>query len=65
MMKDRVCLLDIDDLKRAIMEKAHCPAYAIHPGSTKLYRTIKENYWWSSIKKDIVEFIYRCLVCQW
>ena len=23
-MKDRVCVPDIDDLRRAIMEKAHC-----------------------------------------
>ena len=44
-MKGRVCVLDIDDLKRSIMEKAHCLAYVVHSDSTKMYRTIKENYW--------------------
>ena len=46
------------------MEKAHCSMYAMHPGSTKMYHTIKENYWWLGMKKDIAEFVSRCLVCQ-
>ena len=43
-MKGRVCVLDIDDLRIAIMEEAYCSTYAMHLSSTKLYRTIKENY---------------------
>ena len=62
-MKSRVCVLDIEDLRRLIMEEAHCSAYAMHPGNTKMYQIIKENYWWSGMKWDIVEFISRCLVC--
>ena len=46
------------------MEEVHCFAYATHPGSTKMYRTIKENYWWSGMKSDIAKFVSRCLVCQ-
>ena len=44
MMKGRVCVLDIDDLRKVIMEEAHFLAYVMHPGSNKMYRTIKENY---------------------
>ena len=29
-----------------------------------MYHTIKENYWWSGMKKDVAEFVSRCLVCQ-
>ena len=43
-MKDRVCVPDVKDLKKLIMEKAHCLAYAMHSGSTKMYWTVKENY---------------------
>ena len=46
------------------MEEAYCSTYVMYPGSTKMYRTIKENYWWSSMKKDIADFMSRCLVCQ-
>ena len=63
-MKGRVCVPDIDDLKTSIMEEAHCSTYAMHPGSTKMYRTIKENYWWFSMKRDVAEYVSTCLVCQ-
>ena len=46
------------------MEEAHCSAYAMHPDSTKMYRTIKENYWWSDMKRDIAEFVSKYRVCQ-
>ena len=50
-MKGRVCVPDIDDLRRAIMEETHYSAYVMHLGSTKMYRTIKENYWWFGMKE--------------
>ena len=43
-MRGRVCVPNIDDLRKLIMEEAHCFAYAMHPVSTKMYRTIKKNY---------------------
>ena len=60
----RLCIPNVKTLKREIMEEAHNSAYAMHPGSTKMYRTLKDNYWWSGMKKDIAEFVARCLVCQ-
>ena len=52
------------ELRSAILEEAHCSAYAMHPWSTKMYRTIKENYWWSGMKRDIVKYVTRCMTCQ-
>ena len=63
-MKDKVCVPDVEDLRRSIMEETHCSAYAMHPSSTKMYQTIKKNYWWSGMKRNIIEFVSRCLVCQ-
>ena len=34
-MKGRVCVSDVEDLRKMIMEEAHCSAYAMHLGSTK------------------------------
>ena len=45
-IRGRACVLDVDDLTKLIMEEAHCFAYAMHLGITKMYCTIKENYWW-------------------
>ena len=49
-MKGRVCVPNVEDLRKLIMEEAHYLTYAMHPDSTKMYQTIKENYWWSGIK---------------
>ena len=43
-MKGRIYVPNVDDLRKAIMEETHCFAYTMHPDSTKMYRTIKENY---------------------
>ena len=43
-LKGRVCVLDVENLRKMIMEETHCSAYAMHPGSTKMYQTFKENY---------------------
>ena len=43
-MKGRMCVPNIDDLRKTIIEESHCFIYTIHPGSIKMYRTIKENY---------------------
>ncbi|KAL5784668.1 hypothetical protein ACOSQ2_007060 [Xanthoceras sorbifolium] len=36
----------------------------MHPGSTKMYRDLKTQYWWSGMKRDMVEFVNRCMTCQ-
>ncbi|KAL0559142.1 hypothetical protein IC582_003732 [Cucumis melo] len=36
----------------------------MHPGSTKMYRTLKKTYWWSGMKQEIAEYVDRCLICQ-
>ena len=60
----RMCVPEYGELKREIMEEAHSSAYAMHPGSTKMYRTLKEHYWWNGMKKEIANFVSRCLTCQ-
>ena len=40
----RMCVPEYGELKRDIMEEAHSSAYAMHPCSTKIYRTLKEHY---------------------
>ncbi|KAL0553650.1 hypothetical protein IC582_007550 [Cucumis melo] len=60
----RLCVPNISELKNAILEEAHSSAYAMHPGSTKMYRTLKKTYWWSGMKQEIAEYVDRCLICQ-
>ncbi|KAI5350782.1 hypothetical protein L3X38_003673 [Prunus dulcis] len=29
-----------------------------------MYHTLREHYWWPFMKKEIAEFVRRCLICQ-
>ena len=51
MKGQRMCVPEYGELKRDIMEESHSSAYAMHPGSTKMYKTLKEHYWWNGMKK--------------
>ena len=60
----RLCVPAAEELKGQILGEAHSSAYAMHPGSTKMYRTLKEYYWWSGMKREFAEYVSKCLVCQ-
>ena len=60
----RLCVPTTEELKRKILEEAHSFAYAMHPGSTKMYRTLKEYYWWSGMKREVTEYVSKCFICQ-
>ena len=51
--KDRVCVPDDDELRKAILEEAHSGSFAIHPGSTKMYQDLKMSFWWFGMKRDV------------
>ena len=62
--KDRVCIPDGNDFRKTILEEAHSGSFAIHPGSIKMYLDLKMSFWWSGMKRDVSEFVTKCLVCQ-
>ena len=64
MMGHRLCVTVVRGLKKEIMEEAYSSAYTMHPGSTKMYHTLREHYWWRGIKKDDADFVSICLICQ-
>ena len=62
--KDRVCVPDDNDLRKAILEEAYDGSFAIYLGSIKMYQDLKMSFWWSGMKRDISKFVTKCLVCQ-
>ena len=61
---ERIYVPDKEELRRKILEEVHCSAYAMHPGSTKMYQDLKDHYWWKGMKKNIAEYVSKCLTCQ-
>ena len=60
----RLCVPMVDGLEERIMEVAHRSRYSINPGSSKMYKNLREVYWWNGLKKGIVEFVGKCTNCQ-
>ncbi|KAL6313607.1 hypothetical protein AAG906_006976 [Vitis piasezkii] len=52
----RLCVPNNGDIRRELLEEAHCSKFAIHPGRTKMYKDLKQNYWWLGMKRDITRF---------
>ncbi|BAT81957.1 hypothetical protein VIGAN_03188100, partial [Vigna angularis var. angularis] len=62
--KNRVCIPAKSELKHLILDEGHKSRLSIHPGMTKMYKDLKESFWWNGMKRDVAEFVAACLVCQ-
>ncbi|KAJ9557088.1 hypothetical protein OSB04_011702 [Centaurea solstitialis] len=61
--KGRIWIPRVEQLKKMIMDEAHQSRYSIHPGSDKMYKGLKEHYWWPGMKRDIAIYVSKCLTC--
>ncbi|CAL1407874.1 unnamed protein product [Linum trigynum] len=64
LFQGRACVPNVENLRQEILDEAHCAPYSMHPGSTKMYRTLQEHFWWPNMKREAAEFVHKCLVCQ-
>eukprot|EP00253_Pinus_taeda_P006607 PITA_06607 len=51
-------------IKEKILDENHRSPYAGHPGYQKLITSLRKEYYWPGMKKDVVEYLARCLECQ-
>lgn len=49
--KGRLCIPNDAELKKQLLSEAHATPYSVHPGATKMYQDLKEQFWWSGLKK--------------
>jgi hypothetical protein len=52
------------EIKKIILDEAHQYKFSIHPGSTKMYQDLKQNFWWSNMKVDIAKYVTECDTCH-
>ncbi|KAL0556462.1 hypothetical protein IC582_004976 [Cucumis melo] len=60
----RLCVPSNSAIKTELLSEAHSSPFSMHPGSTKMYQDLKRVYWWRNMKREVAEFVSRCLVCQ-
>jgi hypothetical protein len=52
------------ELHRKIMDETHCLWYSIHPGTNKMYPDLKNNLWWTRMKREIAKYVSECGTCR-
>ena len=60
----RVCVPKSGEHRLNIMNDLHDIPIAGHPGFQKTYISVKRRYYWPGMKKNIKEYLTRCLKCQ-
>ncbi|KAL0536372.1 hypothetical protein IC582_025319 [Cucumis melo] len=64
MFEGRLCVPEDSAVKTELLTEAHSSPFTMHPGSTKMYQDLRSVYWWRGMKRDVADFVSRCLVCQ-
>ncbi|XP_022152032.1 uncharacterized protein LOC111019841 [Momordica charantia] len=48
----KLCVPSNPSIRREVLEEAHNTPFSVHPGSTRMYRGLKQHYWWHNMKKE-------------
>ncbi|KAL0556808.1 hypothetical protein IC582_005325 [Cucumis melo] len=64
LIERRLCVPSDSAVKTELLAEAHSSPFSMHLGSTKMYQDLKRVYWWRNMKREVAEFVSKCLVCQ-
>ena len=62
--KGRVCVPQSSELRTTVLEEAYKSHLSFHPRMTKMYQDLKRSFWWYGMKRDVAEFVSKCLTGQ-
>jgi hypothetical protein len=61
--KDRLVMPKKAALNKKILDEAYTSRYSIHPGSTKMYHDLIQQFWWTRMKHEIARYVSECDTC--
>ncbi|MCO5609768.1 hypothetical protein L7F22_064000 [Adiantum nelumboides] len=59
---NRLCITH--SLREKVMYESHAPPYAGHRGIQSTLRAIETYFYWPTMKRDIPDYVSKCVVCQ-
>nr|GEZ54560.1 putative reverse transcriptase domain-containing protein [Tanacetum cinerariifolium] len=62
--KARILEAHVGGIRKLIMHEAHTLRYSVHPGADKMYYDLRDLYWWPGMKRDIAEYVSKCLTSR-
>ncbi|GJR68539.1 putative reverse transcriptase domain-containing protein [Tanacetum coccineum] len=60
----RIWIPLVGEIRKLIMDEAHTTQYSVHPGADKMYYDLRDLYWWPGMKRDITDYVSKCLTCS-
>ncbi|GJW23686.1 putative reverse transcriptase domain-containing protein [Tanacetum coccineum] len=60
---DRIWIPSVGGVRKLIMDEAHTIRYSVHLGADKMYYDLRDLYWSPGMKRDIAEYVSKCLMC--
>jgi hypothetical protein len=61
--KERLVVPRKEALKKKILDESHTSRYSIHPGSNKMYHDLRQQFWWTRMKRGAACYISECDTC--
>jgi hypothetical protein len=64
MHKNRIYVPSSKELRNLVLKEMHNVPYARHLDYQKKITTVRSQFFWPGMKKDVVDYIARCMECQ-
>jgi uncharacterized protein (DUF1919 family) len=64
MYKGKVYVSISSDIKNVVLKEMHNVPYARNLGYHNTITTVRSQYFWPRMKKEVVNYIAKCLECQ-
>jgi hypothetical protein len=61
--KERLVVPRREALKKKILDEAHTSRYSIHHESTKMYHDLRQQFWWTRMKREADRYVSECDTC--
>jgi hypothetical protein len=64
MHKNRIYVPSSGELRNLVLKEMHDVPYVGHPSYHKTITVVRSQFLWPRMKKDVVDYIARCMECQ-
>ena len=62
--KGRIYIPNVEELRRVVMDEIYQVPYSGHLGYQKTIATVRKQYFWPAMKRNMAEYFLRCMKCQ-
>jgi hypothetical protein len=61
---ERLVVLKRGAPKKKILDEAHMSRYSIHLGKNKMYHDLRQQFWWTRMKREATRYVSECDTCR-